>query len=86
MTKEFYSLSSYFELLHFYSKCDIRALWSFEPDMKNFITKLKISLARIQNCLRRRARWLCGQCARRAITEPKQCLQRPVIGWVTKIY
>jgi hypothetical protein len=26
------------------------------------------------------------QCARRAIAEPKQCSQKPVIGWVTKIY
>jgi hypothetical protein len=32
------------------------------------------------------ARWRRGQCARRAIAEPKQCSQRPVIGWVTKIY
>jgi hypothetical protein len=27
-----------------------------------------------------------GQCARRAIAEPKKCSHRPVIGWVTKIY
>jgi hypothetical protein len=30
-----------------------------------------------------RARWPCGQCARRAIAEAKQ---RSVIRWVTKIY
>jgi hypothetical protein len=29
---------------------------------------------------------LDSQCARRAIAEPKQCSQRPVIGWLTKIY
>jgi hypothetical protein len=32
------------------------------------------------------AQWPCGLCARRAIAEPKQCSQRPVIGRVTKIY
>jgi hypothetical protein len=32
------------------------------------------------------ARWPRGQSARRAIAESKQRSQRPVIGWVTKIY
>jgi hypothetical protein len=29
---------------------------------------------------------MSGQCARRAIAEPKHRSQWPVIGWVTKIY
>jgi hypothetical protein len=33
-----------------------------------------------------RAPWHRGQCVRRAIAEAKQHSQRPVIGWVTKIY
>jgi hypothetical protein len=32
------------------------------------------------------ARWPRAQSARRAIAEVKQRLQKPVIGWVTKIY
>jgi hypothetical protein len=32
------------------------------------------------------ARWPRGQCGRGAIAEAKQCSQRSVIGWVTKIY
>jgi hypothetical protein len=32
------------------------------------------------------ARWLRGQCARRAIAEVKQRSQWSVMGWVTKIY
>jgi hypothetical protein len=32
------------------------------------------------------ARWSSGQCARRAIAEAKHRSQRPVLGWVTKIY
>jgi hypothetical protein len=32
------------------------------------------------------ARWSSGQCARRAIAEAKQRSQRPVLGWVTKIF
>jgi hypothetical protein len=34
----------------------------------------------------RGARWLRGQCARRAIAEAKQRSQGPVVGWVPKIY
>jgi hypothetical protein len=36
--------------------------------------------------LRRGARWPRGWCARRAVAEAKQCSQRSVIGWITKIY
>jgi hypothetical protein len=36
--------------------------------------------------LQRGVRWPRGQCARRAIAEPKQCSQKPVIGSLTKIY
>jgi hypothetical protein len=32
------------------------------------------------------ARWLSGQCARRAIAEANHRSQWPVLGWVTKIY
>jgi hypothetical protein len=32
------------------------------------------------------ARWPRGQCAELMIAETKQCSQRSVIGWVTKIY
>jgi hypothetical protein len=34
----------------------------------------------------RGAPWPRGQCVLRAIAEAKQCFQRSVIGWVTRIY
>jgi hypothetical protein len=34
----------------------------------------------------RAPRWSSGQCVRRAIAEAKHRSQRPVLGWVTKIY
>jgi hypothetical protein len=75
---------------NFYTKLLVRQISlqrCLKPVTDGAITLLILCLYNIsRNTIRARARWPRGQYARFAIAEPKQCSQRPVIGWVTKIY